>query len=289
MLDGRVTHLADLMHRAEASNGSAVSSNWILSTDGTKRVRWRPESAGGALSYGSNASDVASASAAGASSLVTRADHVHRGVRTITSNGSNGLFGDVNLVAGSGIALGVVGQNLTVTNTGTGGSGGGGSGGASIAYVGYDAIGATTEAGADTKRIAKQITLASAGVLLAIEGYVKGSNVDDHAFAAAIYTDDGEPLHAFAYNQLGTASVGGIDWGGADLPRWVSVPMARYLAAGTYWIVFGSVRWGGNTTYYYDVGIDKTFTSFNNSGVQDNPTMTGTLKKYSVRAPVITI
>lgn len=125
---GRVTHLGDLMHRAEASNGSAISSNWLLSTDGTKAVTWRPESAGGgSVSYASNSNDVGNPSAAGASSLVSRADHVHRGVRTITSNGSNGLFGDVNLAAGTGIALGVLGQTVTVTNTGSS-SGGGGSG-----------------------------------------------------------------------------------------------------------------------------------------------------------------
>jgi hypothetical protein len=125
---GRITHLADKMHRAEASNGTAIASNWILSTDGTKGVHWRPETTGGtpSLSYGSNANDVGDAGAAGASSLVTRADHVHRGVRSITANGSNSLFGNVNLKAGSGIALGVTAQDITITNLSGGSSGGSG-------------------------------------------------------------------------------------------------------------------------------------------------------------------
>jgi hypothetical protein len=129
---GRITHLADKMHRAEGSNGTAIASNWILSTDGTKGVHWRPETTGGtpSLSYGSNANDVGDAGAAGASSLVTRADHVHRGVRAISANGSNSLFGNVNLKAGTGIALGVTAQDITITNISGGSSGGGGGSGA---------------------------------------------------------------------------------------------------------------------------------------------------------------
>lgn len=142
---GRVTHLQDLMHRAEASNGTAITSNWVVSTDGSKAVTWRPESAS-ALSYASNSNDVASANAPGASSLVSRADHVHRGVRTVTSNTSNSLFGDVNVAAGTGIAIAVSGQTVTLTNTGVPGPAGG-----SVSYasnsndVSYaDAPGAST-------------------------------------------------------------------------------------------------------------------------------------------------
>lgn len=49
------------------------------------------------------------------------------GGNIITSNGSNSLAAVVNLVAGSGIALGVSGQDITITNTGSGGGGGGSS------------------------------------------------------------------------------------------------------------------------------------------------------------------
>lgn len=83
---------------------------------------------GGSVSYGSNATDVSSVSAVGGSSNVAREDHVHKGVHQITSNTSNAKVGDVNLQAGSGIALGVSAQNITITNTGASSGGGGGSG-----------------------------------------------------------------------------------------------------------------------------------------------------------------
>lgn len=47
------------------------------------------------------------------------------GVSAITANGSNSLTGTVNLKAGVGIALGVSGQDITVTNTGSSGGGSG--------------------------------------------------------------------------------------------------------------------------------------------------------------------
>lgn len=125
---GRVKHLGDLMHKSYSSNGTAIASNWRLSADGLTNVVWSPESAG-SVSYGSNSNDVGNASAAGASSLVSRTDHVHRGVHLITSNGSNTLYGDVNLQAGVGMALGVAAQTITLTNTGVPGpAGSGGSG-----------------------------------------------------------------------------------------------------------------------------------------------------------------
>lgn len=89
---------------------------------------------GGSVSYGSNATDVSSVSAVGGSSNVAREDHVHKGVHQITSNTSNGKVGDVNLTAGSGIALGVSGQNVTITNISSGSGGGGGSSGANASH-----------------------------------------------------------------------------------------------------------------------------------------------------------
>jgi hypothetical protein len=64
---------------------------------------------GGSSSFGSNSNSVGSANAPGASSSNARADHVHQGVHQLTSNGSNALFENVNVAAGSGIALGVAG------------------------------------------------------------------------------------------------------------------------------------------------------------------------------------
>jgi hypothetical protein len=83
---------------------------------------------GGSSSFGSNSNSVGSANAPGASSSNARADHVHQGVHQLTSNGSNALFENVNVAAGSGIALGVAGQTVTITNTGTSSGGAGGTG-----------------------------------------------------------------------------------------------------------------------------------------------------------------
>lgn len=54
------------------------------------------------------------------------------GGNILTANGSNSLAAVVNLVAGSGIALGVTAQDVTITNTGSGGGGGGGASGAMV-------------------------------------------------------------------------------------------------------------------------------------------------------------
>jgi hypothetical protein len=57
-------------------------------------------------SYGSNSNDVASAGAPGASTLISRADHVHRGVTAI-AHSSNTLYGTVTLTTpGNTVAIG---------------------------------------------------------------------------------------------------------------------------------------------------------------------------------------
>ena len=112
----------------------AAGSNIEFTFDGavgsqaSNTIRIHSTGGGGSVSYGSNSNSVGTANAAGASTLVSRADHVHQGVRQLTSNSSNARVGDVNLVAGSGIALGVSSQDITITNTGQGSGGGGGSG-----------------------------------------------------------------------------------------------------------------------------------------------------------------
>jgi hypothetical protein len=85
---------------------------------------------GGSGAYGSNANDVGNPSTGGANSSNSRADHVHLGVRQITSNTSNTLTQpNINLVAGTGIAFDAsVASQLTIRNIGTSSGGGGGSG-----------------------------------------------------------------------------------------------------------------------------------------------------------------
>jgi hypothetical protein len=97
----------------------------VLTADSTQAngIKWG--TGGAASSFGSNSNSVGSANAPGASSSNSRADHVHQGVHQLTANGSNALFENVNVAAGSGIALGVAGQTLTITNTGSSGGAGG--------------------------------------------------------------------------------------------------------------------------------------------------------------------
>jgi hypothetical protein len=125
---GRIKHLGDYMHKSIASNGSAITSNWRLSADGLTNVVWSPESTS-SVSYGSNANDVGYTDAPGASSLVSRADHVHRGVTSL-SHASNTYTGPVTLETEGGLYI--VRPSVNTFRLGsTSGTGGGGSGGPS--------------------------------------------------------------------------------------------------------------------------------------------------------------
>jgi hypothetical protein len=101
---------------AEQLTTPETTTTKVLLPDGAGGVHWGTVSA--TSSFGSNSNSVGSANAPGASSSNARADHVHQGVHQLTSNGSNALFENVNVAAGSGIALGVAGQTVTITNTG---------------------------------------------------------------------------------------------------------------------------------------------------------------------------
>jgi hypothetical protein len=130
----RLTHSV-LDENSVGSNATSMPSNWVKVSDGIGGVWWSPQSGGGgSVSFGSNATDVSSTSAVGGSSNSAREDHVHRGVRTITANTSNGKFGDYNIQQGTGIAFGVSGQTLTISNIGSGSGGGGGGGSSTIQY-----------------------------------------------------------------------------------------------------------------------------------------------------------
>ena len=138
---GRVRHDGMLMHYSRSSNGTAVPSNWKLSAIGDTGVTWTPETAGG-VSYGSNSNEVSYANAPGASSLVSRADHVHRGVTSL-SHASNTYTGPVTLETEG--SLYIVRPSANTYRFGsTGGGGGGGSSGALILLEQYTASSSAT-------------------------------------------------------------------------------------------------------------------------------------------------
>ena len=89
-----------------SSNSSALPGTIPVATS-SNQFEWRD-----ALSFGSNTNDVSSVGTMGSSPSNTRADHVHRGVHAITAAGSNAVYGDVNLVAGTGIGITTAGQNV---------------------------------------------------------------------------------------------------------------------------------------------------------------------------------
>jgi hypothetical protein len=105
---------------AEQLTTPETTTTKVLAPDGAGGVHWTTASA--SSSFGSNATDVGNASAGGASSSNSRADHVHRGVHSVSAASSNNLYGDVNVAAGSGIAITVNGQTVTFSSTGPSGA-----------------------------------------------------------------------------------------------------------------------------------------------------------------------
>lgn len=92
---GRIRHDSVLMHYSRMSNGSAAPSNWALRATGDTGMAFAPDS-GGSVSFGSNSNEVTFANAPGASTLASRADHVHRGVTSL-AHASNTYTGPVTL------------------------------------------------------------------------------------------------------------------------------------------------------------------------------------------------
>jgi len=108
--------LGPLVNFAAGSNITlSVSSNTLTITSAA---------GGGSTSYGSNSNAVASANDGGASTLASRADHVHLGVRSL-AHSSNSFSGPVILTASG--TLGITSPTPGTYNL-SAGTGGGGSG-----------------------------------------------------------------------------------------------------------------------------------------------------------------
>lgn len=68
--------------------------------------------------------DVASSAVTGVGTTSARADHVHRGVFSVSKNGSVQLFGSVTLSGGTNVTLTQTGQDISIAASGGGGGGG---------------------------------------------------------------------------------------------------------------------------------------------------------------------
>lgn len=101
-----------------SSNGIAANG-WVLVATGSNSAIWRD-----AISFGSNTNDVSSVGTMGASASNSRADHVHRGVGSI-SHSSNTFYGGVTLSAGANVSITSPSDgNLQIASSGAGGGGG---------------------------------------------------------------------------------------------------------------------------------------------------------------------
>jgi len=101
----------------------AAGSNITLSVS-SNTLTITSAAGGGSTSYGSNSNAVASANDGGASTLASRADHVHLGVRSL-AHSSNSFSGPVILTASG--TLGITSPTPGTYNLSAGTGGGGGS------------------------------------------------------------------------------------------------------------------------------------------------------------------
>lgn len=319
---GRIKHLGDLMHKSIASNGTAVTSNWRLSADGLTNVVWSPESPAGGVSYGSNANDIGNPSAPGASNSVSRADHVHRGVRSV-SHASNTYYGDITLETEGGLYIVKPSANTYRLGSTSGGAGSGltveeadGSptdsaitkikfpnGTLSIAghvatytpaasgshtYVGYDTVGGSFEAIGANVQYMKKITLATAGTLVGISIHVKVPTATDVThLQPGLWTDDsGVPRLVIADG----ADSGVVSFKVGNPARWLHLPLGYTpVAAGDYWIGFACINNPTSSMHIaYDAGSDRTITVGPYVLDADYAAQTDSTKSYSIRASFVT-
>lgn len=145
---------------ADPSNDGSIDmapyKGWInTGSSNTLKVRnaantaWEDVSVAGAANtpaFGSNSNNVASAGAGGASTLASRADHVHLGVTSIAHT-SNTFSGPITLVAGANIGI-------TSSTAGTyridGSAAAGGGGGGSVTAATTFLTAPVTQTNADT-------------------------------------------------------------------------------------------------------------------------------------------
>lgn len=155
-------------------------------------------------------------------------------------------------------------------------------------YIGYDTIGGSSEGWGTTNALLKQVTLASAGVLLTIDFYTQ--QAADSVYqtpTCGVWADASgvAGIQLFAGGGATGAYYGGP--AGTYPARWVSVACGLYLPAGTYWI--GGESGTGCAIFYDGSGSDRTWTFSAGTAYVDGArwTQSDTTKKYSIRGSLI--
>lgn len=179
-----------------------------------------------------------------------------------------------------------------------GGTTGGGT--AAQSYVGAAAPGSSMAAFVSQRVYLKKVTLANAALMSDIEAYVDGAaaagQVD--SFAVALFSDKaGSPASILAANMLNAQSLlldpSNNNSAADSPPRWLSLAIGRWLAAGDYWLAVSiltdtaiGTRLGVDTTG----GSDRYYTSggawLSDAGFY---ALTTTTNSYSIRANLITL
>lgn len=177
---------------------------------------------------------------------------------------------------------------------------GAGGGGLTQAYVGKNAIGASTENVTGRRIYMKKVTLANACLLTDIEAYVDsnraatGGQVD--SWSAALFADNSgspreilqlgfiPPDSSLLLDHTNTSTADGV-------ARWLGIPMGRWLTAGDYWLaVYTPENAPTGMRIYYDatVGSDRYYGS-GGAWLADAGfyTVTTTTNDYSIRANTI--
>jgi hypothetical protein len=160
-------------------------------------------------------------------------------------------------------------------------------------YLGYTTAGASsTTPGANTFGwYLKQIVVPSAGMIVSVDAYVHGNGSNVVSFGAGLWLDNaGVPGNLFAVSATsglttGTVVVNDIEMYLSSTPRWMSKPMATWVASGTYWI---GVVMGNNGSIHYDSG-GSDCTGNANSWAADASltTYSAGSNRYSIRASVV--
>lgn len=162
---------------------------------------------------------------------------------------------------------------------------GAGGGGITHSYIGYNTQGASVENGTNGIMWCTSVTLASAGLIASIGAYVKEDGDGTPEAVAALFQDNSTAPGIMLAEVL--APQASLKIGATFNQRWLHLPIGLWLAAGTYWLGFGSFTGNAqNMAIAYDgSGTDQKFTSANTWTADGGRyTLTTTTNKYSIRA-----
>ena len=164
-----------------------------------------------------------------------------------------------------------------------------GGGGLTQAYVGTNAIGASTFQMTNRRQYFQKITLANDCLLTDIEAYTRGHAASQVTSFDVLLCDDsgGAPDLILAFGAVNVANkiyMANV----ANTPRWLGSPIGYWCVAGDYWIGVQCIDDGPNDLYYdASVGAGVYVTSSGDWLTDPKTSVTTTTDAYSIRANTI--